>query len=154
MPTLDFSHTTFWLQIHNVPKHLLTQETGEVVRKTLGMVVQVVDLEHDGAGGEFLWARIVIDISRPLPRCCKLWSERKLVGWAGIKNEWLPNFCYWCGCFCHSKKECKVWLRGKGQLKREEQQYTDWMRANSVRITRKTVIVISRSSRNQAPWQK
>lgn len=54
VPTLDFSHTTFWLQIHNVPKHLLTQETGEVVRKTLGMVVQVADLEDDGAGGEFL----------------------------------------------------------------------------------------------------
>lgn len=70
---------TFWQQIHNVPQCLLTQETGELVGKTLGTMVQVVDLEDDGARGEFLRVRIALDISRPLPRCCKLWAEQKLV---------------------------------------------------------------------------
>jgi len=46
------------------------------------MMVQVADLEDDGASGEFLRVKIDIDISRPLPRCCKLWSKRKLVRWA------------------------------------------------------------------------
>nr|POE66594.1 hypothetical protein CFP56_32803 [Quercus suber] len=58
-PTLDFSHTTFWLQIHNVPKRLLTQETGKAVGKTLGTVVQVADSKDDGAGDEFQKAKIV-----------------------------------------------------------------------------------------------
>ena len=55
----------------------------------------------------------------------------------GIKYEQLPNFCYWCGRINHYERECKIRLRGKGQLKREEQQYGEWLRANPVRITRK-----------------
>lgn len=149
-----FSHTTFWLQIHNVPKSLLTQATGELVGKTLGMAVQVADLEDDGVGGKFLRVRTVLDISRPLPRCCKLWSKGKLVGQTRIKYERLPNLCYWCGCVNHSEKECEIWLQGKGQLSREELQYGDWMRANSVKIARKTVAVIPGASHNQAPWHK
>ena len=78
---LDFSRTTFWMQIHNFPAHLATQEIGESIGKTLGQVVQVADPEDDDSGGEFFRVQIVLDITRPLPRCCKLWAERKLVGW-------------------------------------------------------------------------
>lgn len=78
-----------------------------------------------GLEANFLKVKTVLDISRPLPRCCKLWSERKLVGWAGIKYEWLPNFCYWYGRVNHSERECEIWLQGKGQLSREKQQYGD-----------------------------
>ena len=118
---LEFSHTTFWLQIHNVLECLLMQATRESISKTLGMVVQEAGLEDDGAGGEFLRVRTMLDISLPLPRCCKLWSEGKLAGSTRIKYERLPNFCYWCGHVNHSERECEIWLRGKGQLSREEQ---------------------------------
>ena len=108
VPGWDFSHTTFWLQIHNVPERLLTQAIGESVGKTLGTMVQVVDPEDDGPGVEFLRVRTVLDISRPLPRCCKLWSEGKLVGCIGIRYERLPNFCYWYGYVNHSGRECEI----------------------------------------------
>ena len=74
-PLLDFSHTTFWMQIHNVPAHIATQETGESIGKTLGQVVQVADPEDDNSRGEFLRVRIVLDFTRPLRRCCKLWGS-------------------------------------------------------------------------------
>ena len=45
-----------------------------------------------------------------------------------------------------------MWLRGKGTLKKEDQQYNEWMRAKLTRQTRKLVAVISSSSRSQAPW--
>ena len=45
-----------------------------------------------------------------------------------------------------------MWLKGKGNLKREDQQYGEWMRAEQVRQTRKSVAVISSNSRSQAPW--
>ena len=51
------------------------QETGESVGKTLGKVLQVANPRDEGANGEFLRVRINLDISRPLPRCCKLWAE-------------------------------------------------------------------------------
>ena len=56
------------------------QATGESVGKTIGKVLEVADLEDDGAGNEFLRVRVSIDISKPFPRCRKLWTKGKLVG--------------------------------------------------------------------------
>ena len=53
-PLLDYSFTTFWMQIHNIPPDLVTQETDESIGSTLGTVVQVANPEDDGMGGEFL----------------------------------------------------------------------------------------------------
>ena len=71
-------------------------------------MVQVANPKDDGTGGEFLRVRLKLDISRPLPRCCKLWNVGKLVGWVGLKFERLPNFCYWCGRVGHGDRECEV----------------------------------------------
>nr|POE98551.1 hypothetical protein CFP56_46459 [Quercus suber] len=152
--SLDYTRSSFWIQIHNVPDYLLSQETGESVGKTLGKVLQVADPEDDGAGGEFLRVRINLDISRPLPLCCKLWAGQKLVGWVGIKFEGLSNFCYWCGCVTHSERDCAKWLGSKGSLRKEEQEFGEWMRAETIRTVRKTVVVVPGKSRRQAPWKQ
>ena len=60
------------MQIHNVLEKNLTLETGEVIGKTIGSVVQVANIQDDGSGGEFLRVRVVIDLSKPLSHCCKL----------------------------------------------------------------------------------
>nr|POE78263.1 uncharacterized protein CFP56_51501 [Quercus suber] len=153
-PSLDYSSSSFWIQLHNVPAYLLTTETGESVGKTLGRVLQVANPEDDGAGGEFLRIRISLDISKPLPRCCKLRKEGKFVGWVGLKYERLPNFCYWCGRVSHSERDCEMWLHNKGRLRKEDQQYGEWLRANSVRATRKTVATIPGAAHSKVPWQK
>ena len=41
-----------------------------------------------------------------------------------------------------------------GHLRREDQQYGDWLRADTVKATRKLMAVISRVARNQALWVK
>jgi len=63
------------------------------------------------------------------------------------KFEQLPNFCYWCGRVTHSERDCEVWIQWKGRLKKEDQQYGEWLRANPVRHTQKTIVVVSGSSR-------
>ena len=151
-PFLDFSSATFWIQLHNVPENLLTKETREAIGKAVGTVVQVADPEDDGCGGEFLRVRVTMDITKSLVRCSKLWAEGKQIGWVGIKYERLPNFCYWCGRVTHGERDCAVWLQGRGKLRKEDQQYGEWLRADMVRNTRKSVAVISGSSRSQAPW--
>ena len=123
--SLDYSFTTFWMQIHNKPPNLVTQETGESIGNRLGTMLQVADPEDDGTGGEFLRVRIKLDILQPLPRCCKLWNEGKLAGCAGLRFKQLPNFCYWCGKVSHGERDCEVWLRSMGRLKKEDQQYGD-----------------------------
>ncbi|KAF3955405.1 hypothetical protein CMV_019378 [Castanea mollissima] len=113
--------------MHNIPERSLKIEVGEMIGNTIGSVIQVADLEDDGAGSEFLRVRINIDISKPLLRCFKLCTEGKQVGWVGIKYERLPNFCYWCGRVTHRERDCEVWLWGKGSLRKDEQQYEEWL---------------------------
>uniref|UniRef100_A0A7N2MXZ0 DUF4283 domain-containing protein n=1 Tax=Quercus lobata TaxID=97700 RepID=A0A7N2MXZ0_QUELO len=79
--TLDYTRCSFWIQIHNVPDYLLSQEIVESVGKTLGKVLQVADPEDDGVSGEFLRVRISLDILRPLPRCLSFGLVRNL--WDG-----------------------------------------------------------------------
>ena len=153
-PSLSFSKTVFWVQLHNIPEQCLTQETGESVGNMLGTTIQVADAEDDGSGNEFLRVRVVLDISKPLPRCCKLRSEGEHIGWVLLKFERLPNFCYWCGRVIHNERECELWLRSKGNLKKEEQQYGDWLRAETVRSSRKTVVTVAGRATGKTPWKK
>lgn len=151
VPYLSYSHATFWVQLHNVLEKSLTCETGELIGKSIGVVVKGADSEDDGAGGEFLRVKVTLNISTPLPRCSKLESEGRQLGWVGIKYESLPNFCYWCGHLTHGERDCEKWLWGKENLRKDDQQYGKWRRADPARYTRKTVAVISGASRTQAP---
>ena len=106
-------------------------------------MIQVADPEDDGTGDEFLRARVAMDISKPLPHVSKLKSGGKQIGLVGLKYERLPNFCYWCGVVTHGEWDYEVWLRGRGKLSRDDQQYREWLRAEPVRQSKKTVAVIS-----------
>ena len=152
IPTIEFNKATFWVQIHNVLKNSLTQGTTEAVGSTIRKVVEVADLEDDGSGNEFLKVMVAMDISKPLPRCRKLWSEGKQVGWVGFRYERLPNFCYWCGRVTHGERDCALWLRSKGSLRKKNQQFGEWLRADSICGVRKSVTVITGASCTQAPW--
>nr|POE57687.1 hypothetical protein CFP56_13948 [Quercus suber] len=114
VPSLEFFGVNFWVQMHNLPPTSLNQATGEAIGNSIGKVIDVADPEDDGEGGEFLRVRISIDITKPLPRCRKLWS--------------------------------------KGGLKKDEQQFGDWMRAEMIRSSRKSVAVIPGRARSQVPW--
>nr|POF20845.1 uncharacterized protein CFP56_14359 [Quercus suber] len=103
LPQIEYNHVTFWVQFHNIPLKNLTYETDEAIGNAIRRVVKVADPEDDGAGGEFLRARVTMDISEPLPRCSKLRSDGKQIGMVGLKYECLPNFCYWCGWVTHGE---------------------------------------------------
>ncbi|KAK7816050.1 hypothetical protein CFP56_000802 [Quercus suber] len=52
----------------------------------------------------------------------------------------------------HGERDCEVWLRGRGKLNRDDQQYSEWLRAEPIHQSRKTVDVISGKMCNQPPW--
>ena len=76
------------------------------------------------------------------------------MGWVGLKYERLPNYCYWCGHVSHGEKDCEMGLRNKGRLRKEDQQYGEWLQADSVRAIHKSVATISGAARSKVPWQK
>ena len=47
-----------------------------------------------------------------------------------------------------------MWLRGRGKLRREDQQYGEWLRAKHIRQGRKTIAVISGKAHQQPLWWK
>ena len=65
------------MQLHNVPEKSLNQATSEAIGNTIGKVIEVADPKDDSNRGEFLRVHISIDISKPLPRCRRLWFEGK-----------------------------------------------------------------------------
>ena len=77
-----------------------------------------------------------MDITKPLSRVRKIWLEGKVIGWAALKYERLPNFNYWCGLVSHDDCDCNQWLGSKGSLRKEDQQYEDWLCAETEFLVR------------------
>uniref|UniRef100_A0A2N9IFR8 Uncharacterized protein n=1 Tax=Fagus sylvatica TaxID=28930 RepID=A0A2N9IFR8_FAGSY len=57
--------------------------------------------------------------------------------WVSLKYERLPTFCYWCGIISHGDRDCEVWLKSRGTLSSESQQYGPWMRGEVIRSFRR-----------------
>lgn len=98
---LEFKYTTFWIQIHDLLIHCLNPETRDSIGNSLGTLLHMTDLEEGGGKGNYLKVRVRVDISKPLSRVRKIWSEGKFIGWAALRYERLLNFCYWCGLVSH-----------------------------------------------------
>ena len=140
---LSFQYIPFWVQIHDLPVHCLTPEFRDSIGSSLGTLLQMSESEGEGSTGNFLRVRVKIDITKPLSRVRKVWSAGKVIGWAALRYERLPNFCYWCGRVSHDDRDCELWLKSKGSLKKEDQQYGEWLRAEGDQNFRKTSMVVA-----------
>lgn len=87
-----------------------------------------------------VWVRL--DISKPLSRVRKIWSSDRVIGWAALEYESLPNFFYWCGLVTHDERDCEHWLCSNRTLKKEDQQFGDWMWLEVEHMVRKTSITV------------
>lgn len=84
--------------------------------------------------------RVVVDITEPLCRGRKITWDQKKKGWVLFQYECLPNICYWCGHLLHDDKDCVLWLRSKGSLMSEDQQFGPW--TPQFNPARKTVVEV------------
>ena len=80
-------------------------------------------------GGNFMRARVEVDITKLLCRGRKISWDDSREGWVVFMYEQLPNICYWCGLVSHDDKDCILWLNSRGTLRTEEQQFGPWIRA-------------------------
>ena len=54
----------------------------------------------------------------------------------------MPNICYWYGSVSHDDKDCSLWLRSKGTLKSDDQQFGPWIRAPLFNSTKKSFVEV------------
>lgn len=142
---LPFKFTTFWVQIHDLLVYCLNPTIRDSIGNSLGMILLMTDSEEEGGKGKYLRVLVFLDISKPLSRVWKIWSEGRVVGWATLKYERLPNFCYWCGRVTHDEQDCDMWHHSKRTLKKEDQQFGSWMRAEVDPLYRKTSLIVNGS---------
>lgn len=79
---------------------------------------------------KFMRFRVDLDISKPLMRGMKI-----LVGgvqkWIDFRYVKLPDFCYLCGLFGHSAKNCALY---DDEIPESMYPYGSWLRASPTRI--------------------
>ncbi|KAK7820360.1 uncharacterized protein CFP56_038980 [Quercus suber] len=107
----------------------MTTETAREIGETIGSVINSSD-ESELKGGTFLRVRVRIDTTHPLCRGRKVTFEEGLERWVSFQYERLPNICFWCGLLSHDDKECEMWLKSKGSLTMEQQQFGHWIKAS------------------------
>ena len=139
--SLGFKTMAFWVQIHNLPFPLQTVETAFNISETIGLVIKSKDL-GEMLGANFMRVRVVVDVSKPLCRGRKIYWDKDNEGWAAFMYERLQNICYWCGSVSHDDKDCSHWLRSKGTLTVEEQQFGPWIRAPLFNLAKKSFVEV------------
>ena len=125
-----FNSCAFWVQIHDLPPRHMTITVCEKIAGTLGRVEHVEDFDEGSSRGNFMRARVILDVEQPLCQGRKVWLGGDRDHWVSFKFERLPNFCYWCGRVNHGDRDCVLWLQSKGTLSIESQQYGRWLRGD------------------------
>jgi hypothetical protein len=124
---LNFDHAAFWIRMFNLTLACMGKATGGKIGSSVGNVEEV-DV-HDGevGWGEYLRAKIVIDLTKPLARGWMLHVQGHST-WVAFRYEKLPKFCYDCGTIEHDHQGCfKSATRSKSGVE-ETQPYGPWLR--------------------------
>ena len=138
---LEFRVCAFWVQIHDFPFKFMTPEMAEFIGETIRLVIKSND-PIEMKGGTFMRVRVMVDVTRPLCRGRRISFDEEVEGWVAFQYEQLPNICFWCGMLSHDNKDCEVWLKSKGSLSVEHQQYGHWIRASQFSPVRRQYIEV------------
>lgn len=130
---VKFTHSLFWIRIHNLPILSMVREVGEDVGNHIGRLVEVDVLDNGIAWGRNLRIRVEIDITKPLLRGKILEDDSGKPYWVDFRYEHLPIFCYRCGRVGHSGNECLEGRRSGGDPNISNDRFGSWMRAVTVR---------------------
>jgi hypothetical protein len=127
---VNFDRAAFWVRMSNLPLACMSREVGISIGSSVG-AVEDVDVADDGVGwGEFLRVRIVLDLSKPLPRGRTI-RVRDTPVWVPFKYEKIPKFCFKCGVVRHGDRGCVVSGGRKTSGGWSENEYGPWLRIPS-----------------------
>ena len=106
----------------------MTSETALEIGEIVGLVMVPQD-RFEMKGGTFVRVQVTIDVARPLCRGRRVAFEDGLEGWVAFQPKRLPSICFWCGMLSYDDKECELWLKSKGTLLVDQQQFGHWISA-------------------------
>jgi hypothetical protein len=125
---LDFSHSPFWVQVHDMPLLYMNKNVGTKIGNSLGELQEVDVVGNKLGWGSYLRLRVSLDITKPLDHGRALKFAGKS-SWMEFKYEKLPLFCFRCGCIVHGSKGCPVPPAVHIHDRDETKQWGSWLRA-------------------------
>jgi hypothetical protein len=140
---MECGYVSFWVQMHNLPIGRMKREFAVALGTAVREVEHVAESEEKKGCEGCTRIRVKLDISKPLCRGRKARLASRRETWISFKYERLPIFCYWCGCLTHGDKDCEVWLKNKGAMRREEQQYGAWLQASAEKPVRRIEVKVA-----------
>ncbi|BFG29953.1 hypothetical protein CerSpe_162270 [Prunus speciosa] len=100
------SMASFWVQMHGVPLLNMTTVVAKKIGAVLGQVLDVDHTEGDECIGRFLRVRIRVDVRQPLMRGTFVEFPEEGAIWVDFRYEFLPEYCFLCGCLGHPSRIC------------------------------------------------
>lgn len=116
----------------------MTMEMGKIIGQSLGSLVKVDQNRNGGCLGDFLRIKVEIDVFQPLRRILKvrLPSGDRVV--VDLLYEWLPAYCFLCGCFDHTGLGCHLYTGGN--IDASTAPSRSWLRTEVKRETRRALL--------------
>ncbi|XBI85170.1 hypothetical protein VPH35_093355 [Triticum aestivum] len=106
--TVKLDRIETWCQIHKLPDMVLKRE--RFVKSMVGRIGEVLELQivlPNGFVGEFVRARVWIDVNKKLTRFVSF-TKAGGTEFYQLKFEKLPVFCYKCDLLGHWHEECSA----------------------------------------------
>lgn len=129
---MKFTHSPFWIQVHDMPLLCMNKGVGTKIGESLGEL-EDVDVAGDGVRwGRCLRLRVNIDLHKPLERGRALNLGEKAY-WVNFKYEKLPLLCFYCGRILHARRGCE---KKPSQCQYDEdgvKEWGTWLRAEEPR---------------------
>ena len=125
---VDFSTSTFWVQIHGLPRIWQKKDYISRIGREIGSIQSIEDV----AASQLYWKkfirlRIDIDINKPLVPGAFLPRRNNDDLWIGFKSKKLPEVCFSCGKIGHLMWDCSL----ANQVGVRFSAFGDWLSAFS-----------------------
>ena len=106
---VNFSISTFWVQIHGLPRIWQKKEYIARIGREIGDIQSIEDVAVNQIyWKKFIRLRIDIDINKPLVPGVFLPRKNNDDLWIGFKFEKLPEVCFSCGKIGHLMRDCSI----------------------------------------------
>lgn len=93
----DFSESPFWIQLRGLPLEYMSIVVGRKMMAMIGDVQEVHIAQLNGNQGRCIRVKVVVDITKALPRGKRANTMDGKPLWVSFRYEKLPIMCHYCG---------------------------------------------------------
>lgn len=99
-------HTSFWIQIYNLPIGFLSAKVLQNIGNYIGEFQASDENNLMGVWRNYMRIKVSIDVRKPFKRRMRLKKAGGEWLWIDFKYERLQVFCFICGLLGHTEKQC------------------------------------------------